>query len=60
MGIDEINVAQVPARVAEVEPREMAVAARDLKAAAVEGDGPIALALDAGDRGAKGVAQLIA
>ena len=60
MGIDEIDRAEIPPRVAHAEPRQMPVAARDLEPAALEADRAVAAALRAIDLGAEGAAQLLA
>ena len=60
VGIDEIDGAQIPARVAHAQPRQMAVAARDLEPAAVETERAVAAALRAVDLRPEGPAQLLA
>jgi len=50
-------VPEVPARVADRDPDEVAVAVRDLEPAALEADGAVRAALGAGDVTAEGVPQ---
>ena len=59
VGIDEVDLAQVPAGVPDPELAEMAVAAEDLEAPAREGEGAVAAPLRAGDLGTKGAAEVI-
>jgi hypothetical protein len=60
VGVDEIDLPQIPAGVADAELAEMTVAAGDLEASAGQRDRPITAPLGARDLGAKGAAQLVA
>jgi hypothetical protein len=58
--IDEVDVAQIPARVPDAQLRELAIAAGDLEAPALEREGAVTAPLRAGDLGAEGAAELVA
>jgi len=45
--VDQMDLCQVPGRIADIEASEMAILVRHLEAAAVDGDGAVALALGA-------------
>ena len=59
-GIDQVDCAQVPARVAQVHLFQLPVAARDLEALALQAHRAVAAPLGAGDFHAEGCAQGLA